>query len=137
MADVPEIQNVDPPSIPPLVPRSERDRRTDWRASMFRTPAGIFAWGIGLPETELPACMTHGADPEGAKWIATRLARAAQLENQLEGLLVNLATFLAQHPEGPVAIDARDLYIKTHHVLTFGAMVASVNGKGATAEGEG
>ena len=137
MSDVPEIPNVDPPTLPQLEPRPEIERRTDWRASLFKTPSNVFAFGIGLTGEAVPACMTHGKDSEGAKWIAKRLARAAQLENQLEGLLINVASAIAQHGGGPVAIDARDLYIKTHHVLTFGEMVASVEGRGATKEGEG
>jgi hypothetical protein len=132
-----EIPNVDPPTLPQLEPRPDLERATDWRAIMFKAPGGVFAWGIGLPELEAPACITHGKDSEGAKWIARRLARAAQLENQLEGMLVSLASAIAQHAGGPVAIDARDLYIKTHHILTFGEMIARVEGRGATEEGQG
>lgn len=129
-----------PLTLPALEPRQPRDRLVGWRASMMTVPGGVFAFGVfagdaAPPGNTTPACVTNGKDADGAAWIAGRLARAAQLENYIEGMLISLATALAGQPEG--AVPARELYLRLYQLLTFGGLVAAVDGAGATEEGMG
>jgi hypothetical protein len=132
---IPTINDDAPIEWPPLPPRAELDARTDWAARMFQTPAKLIAYGISLPDAPVPACITNGADPNGAAWIAYRLNRAAVLETMLENMAVGLRAALIGTPGG--AVPGRELYLRLLQALAFGNAVAATQGRGATEEGEG